>query len=194
MDNGFVIEGLDKLEKTLLDTAKTHFPEAVDRMLESMGWVLLRESKKALKADKRPHARFKDFWDLGGGIEFTHNINTNMIDGGTLWNSLNKGDNQNRWEYIQSSNTFRLTVGTKVNYASYINDGYKIKKPHWVPGYVDGNGIFRHDSGSPTGIMVQPREFEGVKFFDIAMQELEKIAPDIIKRELSRMVEKYYGK
>lgn len=194
MDAGFKIENLDKFEKMLLQTAKTHFPATINRILDSLGQVLLREAKRALKNTKRPHSRFEDWSEVGMGIQYSKTEDTNMIDNGMLWNSLTKGNPENVWQYMNASNTFRLRIGTNLDYAKWINDGYKVKKDHWVPGVVDGNGIFRYDPNAETGLMVKAREFEGVQYFDIAMNELEKVAPDIIRRELKRMVEKFYGK
>lgn len=80
-----------------------------------------------------------------------------------------------------------LKVGTTMKHAIYIHEGYTIKKDHWVPGIVDGNGRFRYMKGADTGIMARAREFDGIPFYEIALDELKAISPRIIQKEFEKL-------
>ena len=85
-----------------------------------------------------------------------------------------------------------LTVGSSVDYALYLNDGHA-QKEHWVPGYADGNGIFRYSPGADTGIKVRSGYYAGTHYFQLALEDLEKIAPDIIKDEVERWLREEFA-
>lgn len=115
-----------------------------------------------------------------------------LIDTGTLWNSFSQGDQNNIWEFDGDRDTLTLEVGSNLTYAEYLNDGYTIKKPYFVPGYWNGVGKFVYDPSAKGGFMVRPRSFIGRKYFDIALQNfqggMQKLLEKLLQAELERMV------
>lgn len=197
-EGSFNIKNLDKY-KDALKYASTHFPSVMQNILESLGEVLLGEAKEVLRSENRPHARYKmlsrtvtrgpNVGQKRNYLEFIGTESTNSIDTGLLWNSLSRGGAGNVWTFNGSSKTFTLTVGSAVKYSRFVNDGYTTNRTRWVPGVVDGRGIFRYQRGARTGILVHARTHEGIHYFDIGFKELERIAPAIIKNELQRFLE-----
>lgn len=201
MEDGFSIENLDKLEQKLLKAASKEFPQIIQNILESLGEIILNSAKDSLKSDVRPHARYvKKTRTITKGsnkgkqknyLQYRGTISTNAVDTGALWNSLSRGINGNVWTYSGSIGKFSLCVGSNVSYARFINDGYTMRTPHWIPGIIDGNGKFIYKSGAKTGIWVKPRVYKGVKFFDIGFDEMKKGASDVVKFELERFAAEF---
>lgn len=115
-----------------------------------------------------------------------------LIDTGTLWNSFSQGDPNNVWEFDGDRDTLTLEVGSNLTYAEYLNDGYTISKPHFVPGYWNGVGKFVYDPSAKGGFTVKPRSFIGRKYFDIALQNfrggMKALLEKLLQAELERMV------
>lgn len=115
-----------------------------------------------------------------------------LIDTGLMWNSFTRGANDNVWEWDTDRNAITIEVGSSLPYARYVNDGYSIRKAHYVPGFWRSNGQFVYDPNAQTGFMARPRSFIGRHYFDIAVRELEGgMNALIIKRlekELGRML------
>lgn len=203
MTDGFYIENLDKLEQKLLKAASKEMPQTVQNILETLGEVILNTAKDTLKDDTRPHARYaKKTKTVTRGenkgkqrnyLQFKGTASTNAVDTGGLWNSLSRGRKGNVWTYNGSKGKFSLCVGSSVAYARFINDGYTMRTPHWVPGTIDGNGKFIYQPGAKTGIWVRPRVHKGVRFFDIGFEEMKKEAPEIVKYELERFAASFNG-
>ncbi|XBX08362.1 HK97 gp10 family phage protein [Enterocloster clostridioformis] len=201
MEDGFYIENLDKLEQKLLKAASKEFPQIIQNILETLGEIILNSAKDSLKSDTRPHARYvKKTRTITRGankgkqknyLQFKGTVSTNAIDTGALWNSLSRGINGNVWVYNGSAGRFSLCVGSSVSYARFINDGYTMRTPHWVPGTIDGTGKFIYQPGAKTGIWVKPRVYKGVKFFDIGFEEMKKEAPEVVRYELERFAAEF---
>ncbi|WP_425623003.1 HK97 gp10 family phage protein [Brevibacillus borstelensis] len=115
-----------------------------------------------------------------------------LIDTGALWNSFAQGDQNNVWEFDADRDTLTLEVGSNLPYAEYLNDGYTIEKPYFVPGYWNGVGKFIYDPDAKGGFMVRPRSFIGRKYFDIALQDfqggMQALLQKLVQAELERMV------
>lgn len=142
-----------------------------------------------------PHALERIVYQLGEELlnyvieELNHQ---DLIDTGTLWNSFSQGDPNNVWEFDGDRDTLTLEVGSNLTYAEYLNDGYTIEKPYFVPGYWNGVGKFIYDRGAKGGFMVRPRSFIGRKYFDIALQNfrggMKALLEKLLQAELERMV------
>jgi hypothetical protein len=201
-DEGFYIKGLDEFYERLKTAKDTSIPNMLRRILESLGAVLLRESQTALKSMEHPHARFemksreitrgKNKGQKRNYLAFVGTQSAPSIDTGGLWGSFNKGGAGNIWNADMKSGNFRLVVGSNLEHAKYINDGFK-RARRWVPGVVDGNGIFRYQPGAKTGIMLKEGQFRGVRFFDVAFSELEKFVPEIVNYEVRRLLDEWGG-
>lgn len=201
MEDGFYIENLDKLQEKLLSAASREFPQIVQNILETLGEIILNTAKDTLKSDTRPHARYakktrsitkgKNKGKQKNYLQFKGTVSTNSVDNGVLWNSLSRGVKGNVWTYSGSSGKFSLCVGSSVGYAQFINDGYTMRTPHWVPGTIDGRGKFIYQSGAKTGIWVRPRVHKGIRFFDIGFDEMKKEAPEVVRYELERFAAEF---
>jgi hypothetical protein len=175
----------------VLSVAPAKFPALIQSFLESLCEELLNKAKDAIQEKTFSHAAFKNERtrirrDARGrikkgsnriAIKYKGSVSRNLIDQGGLWNSLSRGGKSNVLKFNGASKTFRLTVGSDVKYAKYIHDGYKIKRNHWVPGIVDSNGIFRYKRGVKTGIMARARTFAGVKFIEVALDDIKPLFP-----------------
>lgn len=196
----FEIQNLDRFQQRLLKMAERDFPDVLKNILESLGEVMSGEAKEILRSKKTPHARYvkqtkiitrgRNAGKKKNYIKYIGTQNTNSIDTGALWNSLSRGGASNVWVYSSSSGNFVLNFGTSLNYAKYVNNGYT-STPHWVPGTVNSNGKFQYQPGAKTGIYVKGGTHKGIQFFEIAFEELEKVAPDIIKDELVRFANEF---
>lgn len=199
MEDGFSIQNLSKLEQKLLKAARKEVPQVVKNILETLGEVLLNQAKDILTEEKRPHARYekktrtitrgKNQGKQRNYLQFKGTISTNAVDTGGLRASLSKGGKGNVWTY--NAGTFTLRVGSCLEYAGMINDGYTMRTPHWVPGTIDGTGKFMYQSGAKTGIWVRPRVYHGIHFFDLGFEEMKKEVPDIVQYELERFAKTF---
>ena len=196
----FEIQNLDKFEQKLLKSAARDFPDLLKDILETLGEIMSSEAKDVLRNDRRPHAKYsmmthiitrgKNAGKKKNYLRYVGSRSTNTIDTGGLWNSLSRGNPGNIWVYRGGSGTFVLNFGTSLDYAKYINDGY-VATPHWVPGTVGGNGKFRYQPGAKTGIYVTAHAYKGVKFFELGFEELERLAPEVIKSEFTRFASEF---
>lgn len=201
MEGGFYIDNLDKFEQRLLQMAKIRFPAIVQNTLDSLGEILIGEAKDILRNKNTSHARYAmstktvtrgiNKGKTRNYLQYKGSASTNSVNTGRLWNSLSRGASGNVWRFNGASGKFSLCVGSSVDYAKLLNDGYKMFKSHWVPGVIDGSGKFIYQRGAKTGIYVKARVFNGLKYFDIGFEEMKKIAPDIIRRELERFKEEF---
>lgn len=198
----FRIEGLDEFYKWLKGAGQSAVSDMMKRILESLGEALLEYAQSALKMTARPHARFsmqskpvtrgKNKGQSRNYLKYIGSASASSVDTGRLWGSFSRGASGNVWVANMQGGNFRLVVGSNLKYARYINDGFSRKK-HWVPGIADGNGIFRYQPGAKTGIMVQAGSFAGIKFFDVAFSEVERLMPGVIEYELRRLVNEFNG-
>ena len=194
MSDGFRIDGLADFQKKL-ENHQQEIPKMLSRILESLGEILLDEAQDVLKNTHTPHSRFamrSKPITRGANKGKTRNYlayigkrGASSVDTGELWRSFSKGGRGNVWIADMASGNFRLTVGSNVKHARYINDGFS-RKRRWVPGVVDGNGIFRYQPGAKTGVMISAGQFRGIRFFEIAFDEIKKIMPEVVEQELRR--------
>ena len=124
-----------------------------------------------------------------------------IVDTGTMWNSFERGDKDNMWEWDIDRNSITLEVGSGIgkgnndpnnwNYPRLVNEGYTIHKAHFVPGVWE-NGRFEYDSKSDKGFMARPRSFIGRHYFDIALRnfegEMNELILEKLEKELERML------
>ncbi|MEK4237499.1 HK97 gp10 family phage protein [Paenibacillus sp. FSL H7-0714] len=115
-----------------------------------------------------------------------------LIDTGLMWNSFTRGEDNNIWEWDIDRNSITIEVGSNLPYARHLNDGYTIRKAHYVPGFWKANGQFVYDPAAKTGFMAKPRVFIGRQYFDIAVKELEggmnALIMKRLEKELGRML------
>lgn len=78
---------------------------------------------------------------------------------------------------------FNIQVGTDVEYAKHVNDGYTQKKGQFVPGRWVGS-TFRYDPGAKTGMVLTGKRIPGVHMFERAMKETRRDIASVAKREI----------
>lgn len=146
----------------------------------------------------------------GVGVEFlrllTDEFTSRHRNTGTgdLVNSLRVGDKDNIWEL--EDNGLTLTVGTNVDYASYVNDGHRTLDPEkdghfilpngelarFVPGHWQGNR-FIYEPGADTGMVLKLHWVEGIHFWEPAEAAIQKILKESLDRKLQEWLDKYFG-
>lgn len=188
---------LQRMDDNMARLVEQELPPALESLMDSLGEILLNEAKEVFRTTIRPHARFqttrhqitrgKNKGKIREQIGLKTTINTNSVDTGTLWNSLSRRGRMNHWQFNKASERLRLVVGSDVEYASDVHYDVTFTKRHWVPGVVDSNGIFRYQRGAKTGIMIHPHKRAGLFYFDIALEELKKVAPDKINETIERV-------
>lgn len=199
MSDGFQIEGLVDLQK-MLESGKHKLPETMERILESLGEVLLDEAQDVIKNTNTPHSRFamkskpiirgKNKGKTRNYLAYIGKTSASSVDTGGLWRSFSKGGSGNIWTMSKTSGSFVLVVGSNVKHGKFINDGFG-RKRRWIPGVVDGNGIFRYQPGAKTGVMVSAGRFMGLHFFEIALDEVKKVMPEVIEYEMRRFFDEF---
>lgn len=104
---------------------------------------------------------------------------------GALQNSMRMGDPNNVFEIKVGSKSY-LTVGTNIEYAVYVNDGFTQEAGRFVPGeWRSGN--FHYIPGHNEGMVLKGATIEGAYFFDKAVQYTEEDIPDIVDFEFRRL-------
>lgn len=161
---GFEIRGLDDLINVLDSLARGEILQAIAKAMEQLGEALLREAQK-----RTP------------------------IDTGLLWHSLQRGHPQNLWQLDLRRGVVRLTLGTDVDYALFIEQGHWTNPQgvpiRWVPGYWLGDR-FIYDPTSDTGMALKQQWVPGAHMFEIAFEEIERLAPDFLDRVLEEVFDR----
>lgn len=142
----FKITGLKELQKDIEDAINGDLQKHMIRWLEDCGY---------------------DFLDIIQS-EITHAGN---IDTKRLLKSFEKGSADNIW--VLNSGKMELEIGTKVEYASYVNDGH-FQEHRWIPGDFVG-GKFRYNRSSDTGMALKAKFVEGSHYWDNAISIYEKM-------------------
>lgn len=131
----------------------------------------------------------------GLGLEFLRIIQDEIIrkkvmDTRLLLSSFHKGSGGNIWELSEGGLT--LTVGTNVEYASYVNDGHwtctKGEKMRFVPGYWTG-GRFVYDPKAETGMILKQKFVKGKHFWEDGIKILEKMLPSMTEKMIKDFFE-----
>lgn len=121
-------------------------------------------------------------------------IRRNVTDTRLLLHSFTKGDKENIWTI--SDDGLTLEVGTHVDYASYVNDGYWTNKKgstvRFVPGVWNGNK-FEYIPGAKTGMILKQKWVQGKPYWDSALRIFERLFPKLVEEKLQQWIEKYFG-
>lgn len=136
----------------------------------------------------------------GVGMEFLkivqdEIISKQIVDNRLLLSSFQKGEKDNLWEL--DGGFLTLEVGTNVKYAKYVNDG------HWqdrrfIPADVvmgaDGKvEDFTYNPSAKTGVMLHARKVEGKKYWESAIEILEKMIPNFLEKKMQQWLDSYFG-
>lgn len=168
----------EQLARKAQDFQKEHLPRIIRNILEELGETLLNAVVEEINAQ-------------------------DLIDTGTMINSFARGNEGNVWEWDSGRNAITLEVGSnlgadgkdpdKWGYPRLINDGYEIKKAHFVPGYWNSGGSFIYDRNAKGGFIAKPRKFIGRKYFDIAVEGVEGGMNGLIMKRLEKEMARFFA-
>ncbi|MED1664548.1 terminase [Brevibacillus laterosporus] len=114
-----------------------------------------------------------------------------LVDSGESMKAFMKGKRGNVWIMDVDRNSFTLELGASYFVPSLLNDGYTIKKGHFVPGHFEGSK-FVHDRNAKTGVWMKPRSFIGKNYLDITLQDfqggIQGLMEDLLSKELKKVL------
>lgn len=146
---------------------------------------------EAARADLKPHLG-KTLDEIGE--EFLEMVQTEIvgcgnINFGDLHDSFTKGGAMN--EYRLDLGALTLTIGTRVPYAKWVNDGHKQRPGRFVPGVWSGKR-FTYIPGAKTGMTLKAAFVPGSHFFDKAVQGLESLIPTYTENSFEQFFRRYF--
>lgn len=112
------------------------------------------------------------------------------VDTRTLLSSFSRGSPNNVFELDAGALT--LTIGTSVEYASYINRGHKQTPGRFIPGVWNGNGVFRYQPGAKTGMVLKAKKVKGSRYFDKSVRVLKKMINSQAEKRFEDFFDKYF--
>ncbi|MCR8998023.1 HK97 gp10 family phage protein [Brevibacillus laterosporus] len=114
-----------------------------------------------------------------------------LVDSGESMKAFMKGKRGNIWIMDVDRNSFTLELGASYFVPLLLNDGYTIKKGHFVPGRFEG-GKFIYDRNAKTGVWMKPRSFIGKNYLDITLQGfqggIQGLMEDLLSKELKKVL------
>ena len=146
---------------------------------------------EAAKADLKPYAgkvleeAGEEFLD----IVQTEIVRCGNINFGDLHDSFTKGGALNI--YRLDTGALILTIGTKVPYAKWVNDGHRQQPGRFIPGFWEGNH-FRYSPGAKTGMVLKASFVAGSHYFDKSKQVLKTMFPQMADRAFEQFFKRYF--
>lgn len=110
---------------------------------------------------------------------------------GRLKASMSQGHPDNVFD-IQVGKRSYVVVGTAVEYAQYVNDGFTQEKGRFVPGEWR-SGTFHYIPGHKTGMVLTGQVVPGARMFDKAMDYVEDDIPQVLEFEFRRLYKELFG-
>ena len=112
------------------------------------------------------------------------------VDTRLLLSSFSRGSANNIWKMDNAA--LSLTVGSAVDYASYVNEGHSQKPGRFIPGVWRGDR-FVYTPGAKTGMVLKASYVEGSYFFDNAEDEIRHKMNDMVEDYFKAFWKKYMG-
>jgi len=118
-----------------------------------------------------------------------------FVDSKATLNSFMKGKRGNVWKLDKDRDSFTIEVGSMFHVARFLDDGYTISEPHFVPGYFQ-DGKFIYESygkaiGVKRGVWMKPRSFIGKHYIDMTLEGFQggmvSLIDSLFQKELDRM-------
>ena len=104
---------------------------------------------------------------------------------GRLQNSASVGDRDNVFE-IKVGRTSYMAVGTTVEYAEAVEEGFAQRRGRFIPGYWQG-GTFHYDPAARTGMVLTGKVIEGAHMYRKALDNLKDDMDRIVEFEFRRL-------
>jgi hypothetical protein len=118
----------------------------------------------------------------------------------TNYEKVDTGNYRRNWEAVPietNKNEWHVVCSNSVEYASLLEDGYEIKKAHFVPfdkmqGTTKSNSLmrdFKSKYPNAKGFIAKPRRFKGLKIGLQSMQELQKYVQTGLRNTIKKVFE-----
>lgn len=169
--NGFEVEGLEQFRDFIATLTDKEIKALLDRIIRTAGLRYLE-----LVRDKTPRRT------------------------GRLKNSLFAGGADSIFIVRVTKKVAEILVGTAVEYAIYVNDGYEQKPGQLVPGewrggtfYYLPKDVYPNALAEGKFMVLTGKKIAGQHMFDNAMAEMEADLPRIIMFEITRLFQALRG-
>lgn len=136
--------------------------------------------------------RFKSRVLRSAGLQLLNHVdNYTPRRTGRLQNSMSFGDRENVFKLVVGRTSY-VAVGTTVEYARHVEEGIEISKPHFVPGFWDGDK-FRYVPGEIAkslgigGMVVRAQVIEGAHMFKKGLDAMHADMATIVEFEFRRL-------
>lgn len=110
---------------------------------------------------------------------------------GRLKGSMSVGHPDNVFEIVVGSRSYAV-VGTNVEYAQYVNDGFAQQKGRYVPG-IWSSGKFHYIPGHDEGMVLTGKVIPGAFMFEKATDYTEEDMPQVLEFEFRRLYSELFG-
>lgn len=84
-----------------------------------------------------------------------------------------------------------LNVGTRVEYAKWVNEGHRQQPGRFIPGVWKGER-FIYTPGAKTGIVLKASRTKGSGFFDKSAEILKRMFPDIAEAKIQDFINRHF--
>lgn len=111
------------------------------------------------------------------------------VDTRTLLSSFSKGAGNGIYRLNEGGLT--LEIGTRVQYARWVNDGHKQQPGRFIPGVWSGER-FIYTPGATTGMVLKASFVEGSHYFDHAEAAFEAMFPNIVKENVENLLRRIF--
>lgn len=108
------------------------------------------------------------------------------VQTGRLKGSMTMGGPDNVFEVRVATGLSYVFVGTAVEYAKYVNDGFTQEAGRFVPGEWR-SGTFHYIPGHNNGMVLTGKVIEGAHMFEKAMDYMEGDLREIVDFEFRRL-------
>jgi hypothetical protein len=153
---------LERQYRHLKKQAKREVQAAMDRVARKAGFQILRGAQ-----DRAP------------------------VRDGVLRQSLMIGNRDNIFDLVLRGTKAEITVGTALEYARYVEEGFTQRKGQFVPGYWDDEK-FVYVPGHPAGMVLKGRRIPGVHYLARSEAEVESIMDELVKEELDELARRLF--
>ena len=111
------------------------------------------------------------------------------VDTRLLLSSFSKGSSNNIYQLDLGGLT--LTVGTRVEYARWVNEGHTQTPGRFIPGVWQGNK-FQYLPGANTGIVLKAARVMGSGFFEKSIETFQRVFPEVAETKIQAFLDRYF--
>lgn len=111
------------------------------------------------------------------------------VDTRLLLSSFSKGSGNGVYELDLGALT--LTVGTRIEYAKWVNKGHSQRPGRFVPGVWNGDR-FEYVPGASTGMVLKASKVKGSHFFDKSVEVLRRMFPEMVQGKFDEYIRRYF--